>query len=105
MPKPALWQCYPEGHALEGQSIERQATCECGRPFVQLILAESELAAAERMGLIERFAAQTDGFWLPRFCGPCERADIRRQALIDEARAKSVAVTATRSPSLPHADD
>jgi hypothetical protein len=90
----AMWQCYPEGHEREFQPIERSATCKCGRAFVQCILAEAELEAAERMGLIDRFAEQTDGFWLPRYCGPCERADIRRQAFIDEGRATAIAVTA-----------
>jgi hypothetical protein len=92
-----MWECYPEGHEREFQAIERQARCtKCGRAFVQCILAESQLEAAERMGLISRLAEQTDGFWLPRYCGPCERADIRRQAFIDEGRAQAMAVTAHR---------
>lgn len=73
-----------------GHTITRDRTCECGRCFVQMILSERQLAAAERMGIVPLIAKQIPGFWVPVHCPSCERKDLGRQARLDEAHARDV---------------
>jgi hypothetical protein len=83
------FQCYAADHADEakrGQLITRQHRCECGREFTQMILSATELAAAERLRIVELIARQIPDFWLPVHCPPCERKDLSRQARIDDLR-------------------
>jgi hypothetical protein len=60
--------------------ITREATCVCGKPFTQSILSERYLASLERMGKVDAVARQLPGFWLPKYCPPCERKDIALEA-------------------------
>lgn len=81
-----MFAAYAEGHERAGQTIERQATCACGRTFTQMLLSPRELAAAERLGVIDRIRTQIPGFYVPVHCPPCERQDLGRQARIEQAR-------------------
>lgn len=70
---------------------ERAATCECGRSFTQRQLTERELEVLERRGVIDSFLAAVPDAFVPVHCPPCEAADLKRQSLIDDARARSAA--------------
>jgi hypothetical protein len=83
-----------------GEEITRVRTCGCGQSFTQRMLAPSELAALERMGHLASVTAQIPGYFVPVHCPPCERADIGRQAYIDEGRALSLA-RGTASATVP----
>lgn len=70
---------------------ERQATCDCGRTFTQMQVSDPELEALARMGRVHAFLAAVPGGFVPLHCPACESADLRRQSLIDDARARSAA--------------
>jgi hypothetical protein len=91
---------YGPDHELAGQLVEREAVCSCGRSFHQQQLSASWLETMERRSarIVASLATQAPGFWVPAHCGPCERADLGRQARIDEARG-------TASHTLPDRRD
>lgn len=76
-------------HDVDGHVVERRARCECGRVFRQVLLSERFLTIVERQGphAVERFMRQVPQMYVPVFCPRCERADIKRQAMIDNYRA------------------
>jgi hypothetical protein len=95
-----MFAYHPASDGQAATPIERQATCECGRTFTQSLMAPRELAAMERMGHIATFMRSVPECFVPVHCPPCERADLSRQARIDEGRALS-AERATASNTVP----
>jgi hypothetical protein len=91
---------YGPDHDRAGQLIERRATCQCGSEFAQMQLSASWLSTMERRNpqIVQAFAQQTPGFWVPAHCPPCERKDLTLRAQIDEARSRSAG---TASATLP----
>jgi hypothetical protein len=67
-------------HRTDGTPVTRAMTCVCGQPFTQSILSERYLGSLERMGKVEAVARQLPGFWLPKYCPPCERKDLALEA-------------------------
>lgn len=64
----------------DGSAITREQRCVCGKSFTQSILSERYLASLERMGKVDAVARQLPGFWLPKYCPPCERKDLALEA-------------------------
>lgn len=73
-------------HDANGNPITREATCECGAPFVQTLLSERFLSIVERQSprAIAAIRQQIPGFFVPVFCPTCERRDLGFQARTDE---------------------
>lgn len=64
----------------DGKTVTRENVCVCGKPYTQSILSERYLESLERMGKIEAIAKQIPGFWVPKYCPPCERKDLTLEA-------------------------
>lgn len=73
-------------HDVDGSPITRAATCECGQPFVQILLSDRFLTIVERQSrrAIDNLGRQIPGFFVPVFCPSCERKDLGMQARRDE---------------------
>lgn len=80
-------------HDASGAPISRQATCECGRRFRQLLLSERVLAMVESHSkrAMATFQQQVPGLYVPVHCPPCERRDLGHAARLAENRAEPVA--------------
>lgn len=83
----SMFATYPAGHEKAGATIDRRATCECGREFTQMLMATRELEAIERMGHMRKFLAQIPDLFVPVHCPKCERHQITLQAQLDSARS------------------
>jgi hypothetical protein len=73
-----------------GGHYTRGATCECGEPFTQFLVAEAFVQAAKQAGgrAFALLKEQVPDYYVPVFCPRCERKDLVLRQRRDAFRAE-----------------